>query len=418
MADMNQIIRTKSYVLHFHKEKWSFWQNKLSIKLKSFNTDVNWIQRKNAYIEKALSKWDTCNEVDLTKDQQKKVKWNLNISKADVDLFLLVIYDSLASDLPFSEIKNTILRTRDRIKYNPIFLIMLDNGSLVEDVLDIVDFDFKKEIMEILTNINITSRDKYLKIEKIKRFERVQNNINSAFKKQGMKIGWYMLVLWWIVLWVKFKLFPLLEEKFVLWMGLDREIMLWTSEKMINSFSMFILALLSVWVLALLIFIVNRQFFYSLMYKTPLLWKILQYWNTLRLLMTFTFNFDRTVEFRKKLFWITNMYFKLPEDTSLQKIGDIISYNDQAIHKKYWIDFYDPLVSVGLEQLATGWPEVVEEVSDKKIEAYIEKMQNAQESFWTIITSATILLVAVMVFIVMAAIMIISFSAMGAVKTE
>jgi hypothetical protein len=101
----------------------------------------------------------------------------------------LVIYDSLASDLPFSEIKNTILRTRDRIKYNPIFLIMLDNGSLVEDVLDIVDFDFKKEIMEILTNINITSRDKYLKIEKIKKFERVQNNINSAFKKQGMKIG-------------------------------------------------------------------------------------------------------------------------------------------------------------------------------------------------------------------------------------
>lgn len=411
-------IRNKSYLLHFHKEKNAFGKVKLNIQLKSFNVDENWYLRKNIFIEKAKARGDSCSEITLTKEQQRKITSWLKITEADVHLLLTVIYDSLASNLWFDDIKNTILQTKDRIKYNPIMVIMLENGSRVEDILEIIDFDFKRDIMEILTSHQITSRDKYKKIEKIQHFQKVQNSISWTFKKQAWKIAFYLVVLGWIVVWVKFKLFPLLEEKLVRWMWLDRDIMLGTSEKMINSFSMFIVALISVWMMALLLFIINRQAFFALMYKTPKLWEIIQYGNTLRLLMTFSFNYDKNVEFRKKIFETTNMYFKLPEDTSLQNAWEVIAYNDESLHKKWWIDFYDPLVSVGLDQLKTWWPTVVEEVTDKKIEAYIEKMKKAQDSFSTAITSATVLLVALMVFMVMSAIMIISFSALGAVKTE
>ena len=51
---------------------------------------------------------------------------------------------------------------------------------------------------------------------------------------------------------------------------------------------------------------------------------ILQYWNTLKLLMTYSFNYEFPTKFRKQTTEIVNQYFHIKENTELMKLWEII----------------------------------------------------------------------------------------------
>lgn len=413
--DWNSVRNLKNYVLIFKKNKSFFWWVSTDVVLRSYWVDERWQQKKNRDLSKSRERWENFMELNLTKDQEKRIRWVNNIQPKDVQVILDVVYDSLAAWQWYDVVKKTILATKDEISYNPIFIALLESWSNVRSIIDLVEFPFKSEITEIL-NSSDNELTKYKKIEKILYFKEVQDWIKWVFKKQWAKIWWYMAALTIILLWIKLLLFPVIEEKLVTWFWFDRDTMLWDSLFMLWIFEKLIFWLLWVAAFALLLYAVNKERFYQIIYKIPMINEILQYWNTLKLLMTYSFNYTYSTKFRQKTFEITNEYFALKEDNNLQAIWEIINYNYQKIKDKFWIKFYDPLVSVTLWTIWEWWSDTVETVVNKKIDNYIAKMKDRQDAFEWILTTVTLILVAWMVFIMIGSIIIISFNAMNAVN--
>lgn len=130
--------------------------------------------------------------------------------------------------------------------------------------------------------------------------------------------------------------------------------------------------------------------------------------------MVFGFTFNKQAEFRQKIFGITNQYFPLPENKNLHKIWEIIEYNDKNLHDKLGIDFFDPLVSIGLESLAAGWPSVVDEMVDMKLKIYVVRMKSASDAISNIVQKLLLIVVGLAAMAIASVVLGVSFNAQKA----
>lgn len=407
-------IKQKLYLLHIFETKDLIAGTKLNIQLKSFRNDLNGIERKQKFIERAISKKHKTIDLNLTKERQKQLTGGLSISEKDVSTLLNIVYDTLAINKGFETVREIIQATEHRVKYNPILLAMLDSGTTVREILEIVDFPFKMELMEVLRNDKVTNRDKFLKIKKILEFKEIQDDMSKSLKNQMAVFGVYSAIIAGIIIGVKFYMMPVIKEKLVDGIGLDEKIMLWESVAIVNAFTMFGMVLWGIFLAFFLCYIFARPLFYRILYKLPFTKSLLQSINTLRLLMVFGFTFNKQAEFRQKIFGITNQYFPLPENKNLHKIWEIIEYNDKNLHDKLGIDFFDPLVSIGLESLAAGWPSVVDEMVDMKLKIYVVRMKSASDAISNIVQKLLLIVVGLAAMAIASVVLGVSFNAQKA----
>lgn len=407
-------IKQKLYLLHIFETKDLIAGTKLNIQLKSFRNDLAGIERKQKFIERAISKKQKTIDLNLTKERQKQLTGGLSISEKDVSTLLNIVYDTLAINKGFETVREIIQATEHRVKYNPILLAMLDSGTTVREILEIVDFPFKMELMEVLRNDKVTNRDKFLKIKKILEFKEIQDDMSKSLKNQMAVFGVYSAIIAGIIIGVKFYMMPVIKEKLVDGIGLDEKIMLWESVAIVNAFTMFGMVLWGIFLAFFLCYIFARPLFYRILYKLPFTKSLLQSINTLRLLMVFGFTFNKQAEFRQKIFGITNQYFPLPENKNLHKIWEIIEYNDKNLHDKLGIDFFDPLVSIGLESLAAGWPSVVDEMVDMKLKIYVVRMKSASDAISNIVQKLLLIVVGLAAMAIASVVLGVSFNAQKA----
>lgn len=407
-------IKQKLYLLHIFETKDLIAGTKLNIQLKSFRNDLAGIERKQKFIERAISKKQKTIDLNLTKERQKQLTGGLSISEKDVSTLLNIVYDTLAINKGFETVREIIQATEHRVKYNPILLAMLDSGTTVREILEIVDFPFKMELMEVLRNDKVTNRDKFLKIKKILEFKEIQDDMSKSLKNQMAVFGVYSAIIAGIIIGVKFYMMPVIKEKLVDGIGLDEKIMLWESVAIVNAFTMFGMILWGIFLAFFLCYIFARPLFYRILYKLPFTKSLLQSINTLRLLMVFGFTFNKQAEFRQKIFGITNQYFPLPENKNLHKIWEIIEYNDKNLHDKLGIDFFDPLVSIGLESLAAGWPSVVDEMVDMKLKIYVVRMKSASDAISNIVQKLLLIVVGLAAMAIASVVLGVSFNAQKA----
>lgn len=411
-------LKQKLYLLHFYETSDIIAGKKLNIVLKSFKNDLTGQDRKQKFIEKAKQRGQRTMDLILTKERQKQLTGGLAFTEKDVTMILNILYDALATNQWFESVKKSIQLTQERIKYNPLLLAMLDSGTTIREILEIVDFPFKNELMEVLRSDQITNRDKFLKIKKILEFKSIQDDMSKSLRTQFITFGVYLTIIAGIIAWVKFYLMPLVKEKLVAGIGLDEKIMLGEANMVVGWFVTFGLCLWGFVLLSLLLYLFARPFFYRILYKLPLTRNMLQAINTLRLLMVFGFTFNKKTEFRSKLFGITNQYFPLPENTNLQSIGEIISYNDTELHRKLGINFFDPLVSIGLDSLAAGWPSVVDEMVDMKLKIYVERMKDASKALASVVQKVLLVVVAGAIAVVATVVLGVSFNAQKAFNQQ
>lgn len=412
----NQELKNiKSYVLFFKKEKSIFWKISNKVYLKSYRNDEIWTERKNKDLLRAKKSNDLFQELNLTKEQENRIKWVSSISQSDINNILEIVYDCLASSQTWWSIKDIILWSKDDINYNPIFIVLLETWISIDQIIKMVEFPFKSEIVEILDSSD-TPNIKYKKIEKITFFKDVQDWIKNVFIAQWAQLAWYLIAISAIIFWVKFKLFPLIEDKLVKWFKLDRDIILWDSLMFMWIFEKLVFCILWTTWFFLFLYIFAREKFYQFLYKFPLMKDILQYWNTLKLLMTYSFNYEFPTKFRKQTTEIVNQYFHIKENTELMKLWEITSYNYQEVKKKFWIKFFDPIVSVTLNTLKEWWSEIVESIISKKIDVYIRKMKEKQDKLSWIIQKITLVLIWCVVMIIAWSIMMISFNSLKAIQ--
>ena len=407
-------IKQKLYLLHIFETKDLIAGTKLNIQLKSFRNDLAGIERKQKFIERAISKKQKTIDLNLTKERQKQLTGGLSISEKDVSTLLNIVYDTLAINKGFETVREIIQATEHRVKYNPILLAMLDSGTTVREILEIVDFPFKMELMEVLRNDKVTNRDKFLKIKKILEFKEIQDDMSKSLKNQMAVFGVYSAIIAGIIIGVKFYMMPIIKEKLVDGIWLDEKIMLWESIAIVNAFTIFGMVLWGIFLAFLLCYIFARPLFYRILYKLPFTKTLLQSINTLRLLMVFGFTFNKQAEFRQKIFGITNQYFPLPENKNLHKIWEIIEYNDKNLHDKLGIDFFDPLVSIGLESLAAGWPSVVDEMVDMKLKIYVVRMKSASDAISNIVQKLLLIVVGLAAMAIASVVLGVSFNAQKA----
>lgn len=407
-------IKQKLYLLHIFETKDIIAGTKLNIQLKSFRNDLAGIERKQKFIERAISKKQKTIDLNLTKERQKQLTGGLSISEKDVSTLLNIVYDTLAINKGFETVREIIQATEHRVKYNPILLAMLDSGTTVREILEIVDFPFKMELMEVLRNDKVTNRDKFLKIKKILEFKEIQDDMSKSLKNQMAVFGVYSAIIAGIIIGVKFYMMPIIKEKLVDGIWLDEKIMLWESIAIVNAFTIFGMVLWGIFLAFLLCYIFARPLFYKILYKLPFTKTLLQSINTLRLLMVFGFTFNKQAEFRQKIFGITNQYFPLPENKNLHKIWEIIEYNDKNLHDKLGIDFFDPLVSIGLESLAAGWPSVVDEMVDMKLKIYVVRMKSASDAISNIVQKLLLIVVGLAAMAIASVVLGVSFNAQKA----
>lgn len=407
-------IKQKLYLLHIFETKDIIAGTKLNIQLKSFRNDLAGIERKQKFIERAISKKQKTIDLNLTKERQKQLTGGLSISEKDVSTLLNIVYDTLAINKGFETVREIIQATEHRVKYNPILLAMLDSGTTVREILEIVDFPFKMELMEVLRNDKVTNRDKFLKIKKILEFKEIQDDMSKSLKNQMAVFGVYSAIIAGIIIGVKFYMMPIIKEKLVDGIWLDEKIMLWESIAIVNAFTIFGMVLWGIFLAFLLCYIFARPLFYRILYKLPFTKTLLQSINTLRLLMVFGFTFNKQAEFRQKIFGITNQYFPLPENKNLHKIWEIIEYNDKNLHDKLGIDFFDPLVSIGLESLAAGWPSVVDEMVDMKLKIYVVRMKSASDAISNIVQKLLLIVVGLAAMAIASVVLGVSFNAQKA----
>ena len=407
-------IKQKLYLLHIFETKDIIAGTKLNIQLKSFRNDLAGIERKQKFIERAISKKQKTIDLNLTKERQKQLTGGLSISEKDVTTLLNIVYDTLAINKGFETVREIIQATEHRVKYNPILLAMLDSGTTVREILEIVDFPFKMELMEVLRNDKVTNRDKFLKIKKILEFKEIQDDMSKSLKNQMAVFGVYSAIIAGIIIGVKFYMMPIIKEKLVDGIWLDEKIMLWESIAIVNAFTIFGMVLWGIFLAFLLCYIFARPLFYRILYKLPFTKTLLQSINTLRLLMVFGFTFNKQAEFRQKIFGITNQYFPLPENKNLHKIWEIIEYNDKNLHDKLGIDFFDPLVSIGLESLAAGWPSVVDEMVDMKLKIYVVRMKSASDAISNIVQKLLLIVVGLAAMAIASVVLGVSFNAQKA----
>lgn len=407
-------IKQKLYLLHIFETKDLIAGKKLHIQLKSFRNDIAWIERKQKFVEKAIARKQKTIDLNLTKERQKQLVGWLSFKEKDVDMLLNITYDALATDQGFETVRNSIQATQDRIKYNPLLLAMLDSWTTVREILEIVDFPFKMELMEVLRNDQITNRDKFLKIKKILEFKDIQDDMSKSLKSQMAVLAAYSTIIAGIVIWVKFFMMPIIKEKLVEGIGLDEQIMLWESVQVVNAFTTFGAVLWWFFVLSFLCYIFAKPLFYKILYKLPFTKTLLQSINTLKLLMVFWFTFNKKTEFRRKVFWITNQYFTLAENTNLQSIWEVISYNDKTLYDRMWINFFDPLVSVGLDSLVEWWPTVVDEIVDMKLKVYVTRMKDASNAISNIVQKLLLLVVGMAAMVIATVVLWVSFNAQKA----
>lgn len=405
----------KKYVLFFRNVSSLFWKKTTQVSLRSYKVDQRWEERMNKDLTRARLRKENFQELNLTKSQEKELRWISSINQEDIKLILDVVYDTLATWDWFSKVKETILQTRTEIDYNKIILILLDQWVQIQNILNMLDFPNKSEIMEILDSWD-RSESKYNKIEKVLFFQDVQNSIKRTFYMQVWQLTWYLVFISWVILAMKFMLFPLIETKLVWWFWLDREILLWDSIMFIWLFVKLVIVLLTVASIFLFLFIFLRERFYQVLFKMPWIRDILLYWNTLKLLMSFSFNYNFNIKFRQKVSEIVNVYFKIPENQSIQEIWMIVSSNYKEIKKKYWIKFFDPLVSTSLDTLSSWTSDVIERIVDKKINLYIRKMREKQEIISSLLKTVTLILVWWAIFTMLLSVMTISFNAMKAAQ--
>ena len=407
-------IKQKLYLLHIFETKDIIAGTKLNIQLKSFRNDLAGIERKQKFIERAISKKQKTIDLNLTKERQKQLTGGLSISEKDVSTLLNIVYDTLAINKGFETVREIIQATEHRVKYNPILLAMLDSGTTVREILEIVDFPFKMELMEVVRNDKVTNRDKFLKIKKILEFKEIQDDMSKSLKNQMAVFGVYSAIIAGIIIGVKFYMMPIIKEKLVDGIWLDEKIMLWESIAIVNAFTIFGMVLWGIFLAFLLCYIFARPLFYRILYKLPFTKTLLQSINTLRLLMVFGFTFNKQAEFRQKIFGITNQYFPLPENKNLHKIWEIIEYNDKNLHDKLGIDFFDPLVSIGLESLAAGWPSVVDEMVDMKLKIYVVRMKSASDAISNIVQKLLLIVVGLAAMAIASVVLGVSFNAQKA----
>lgn len=407
-------VKQKLYLLHIFETKDLIAGKKLHIELKSFRNDPAGLERKQKFIERAIAKKQRTIDLNLTKERQKQLTWGLSFKEKDINVLLNILYDTLATDRGFEEVRNAIQATEHRIKYNPLLLAMLDSWTTVREILEIVDFPFKMELMEVLRNDSITNREKFAKIKKILEFKDIQDDMSKSLKNQMAVFGVYSVIIAGIIIWVKFVLIPIIKDKLINGIGLDEKIMLWESIQVVNAFTMFGVSLWVIALLVLLCYMFARPLFYRVLYKLPFTKTLIQSINTLRLLMVFGFTFNKQAEFRQKVFGITNQYFNIPENKNLHKIWEVIEYNDKVLHDKMWINFFDPLVSVGLESLTSGWPSVVDEMVDMKLRIYVTRMKDASKAISNIVEKVLLLVVAMAALAIASVVFWVSFNAQKA----
>jgi len=404
------------YILVFDTSKDIFWNVSSNIYLKWFPNDQRWLDRKEKTLSTLKDKNVQYIELSLTTDQKRNLWNNITIHKNDIEQLLEMSFDALASDETLESVKRKIQDTKDLIKYNPIILILLEQWWKVVDLLNWLEFWFKKEIMEIISNDKFTSRDKYKKIEKILFFKQVSDWIKSSFRTQMIIFWAYMVVMFWILMWVKYGVFPLIISKLWWWFWLNVDKMIETPQSMINWF--FYLMMTALWSLAAFfsIYFFNKSYFMSLLYKIPKLGTILQLWNTLNTIILFTFYYQKKEQFRDKIYELISSQILIDNNKNLHDISEISLYYLNELNKKYWILFIDPLVPISFKALMTWWWQVIEEVSERKINIYLEKMQKAQKAFSAYLNGFTIAVVWLMLMLTMWAVLSISMWSLSALQ--
>lgn len=412
----NEILKNKTFFLHtYYTDKA---KKNIVLKLKSFPNNESWLMREKAFIEKVKAKWQDCKKLQLTKEQQRKLSSGITLKEKDIRIVLDILFDTLATGGNIDKVQNVIKMTENKIKYNPLILIFFNSWYKLIDLLRIANFSNKTDIMEILTDSKKTPLEQYEKIKKIKKFEKITDKIRTSLVWQALKIGWYMIVMLWIAMYTKLNLFPMMVKKFVeegvLWEGMTREMVVWSSEKNIDIFFYVIIGLISVVWIMFLLYLFSKSTFYYIMYKIPWFKKFLNYLNTIRLLMIYGGNFINPIEYRRKVFELTNEYFNLKEKQDLQSVGTITEYIETTLRKNKWIEFFDPLASVSFEELIKGWAGKVEESTNMKIDLYVEKMEATQVKINGIISNLSLMLIGWMLIVVMMSISLISFNIMDA----
>ena len=393
--------------------------NKNGIELFKFNMqNENFIDKKNKIKNRFLKKWITPIDLSLVIWENKKLleeSTKRKITQRDIDLLIEVIKATISWQKTPDDAKKTILELKEELNVHPIFVFLLNNWFSILEILQRLDFDFKTEFIEIVWNKSISPYEMFKKLEFIWKFKEKIDLINKKIQSQFSAIFWYLLMTSWLILWVKFWLFRLLKTKlWAYWLDVDK--MIWFSSQLITYYFYFL-----IWILIFVVFLIiaritSKPLYNKIIYSIPWLWKVFEYWNTIKLLIIFSFYSNNIIEFRKKIYdsllkW--NFNIKENKESEIDKVINKYIYD---VKKKHNINVFFQLWIIWLSELKMWWNEILNKVVENKIEYISQLIDQEQEKFEKILWWVSKFVIWTAVWITAIWILQISFGAIWAMK--
>jgi len=390
-----------------------------NIFIEKFPITEKWIKKKRNKIEKLNKQKIAPIELTwLTKEEIKEInESNKKITERDIDNLLLFIYSALSWKQDISSIKNDIFTVQKYLpkkeKLNPIILILLKLWYWPLEILKKVEFQNKTEILEILSKWNLTADQKRQKMKDINKFSSKLKELKSKIIWEFIKAWAYLVVVTWLIFWLKFVLFPLFQQKLSdFW--LDASKALWPSMHLVDLYFKFLIVLWIIWIIFLLIYLVSRDTFWKIIYKIIWLWKVYTLWNTLKWLILFSFYKADSVALRNKIYdEIIKKYFKIKRNENYSEISEIYFWYLQDVNKKYWVLLFDPRKILILDKLKLSTDKDNEEIIRDLIESIMEEIDQNLLIFSGIVWIVSKIMIAIALIIVALAISLISISAMN-----
>jgi len=381
----NKKAITYCYVI-FNDWKW--------IKLKKFPNTKEWVVSRNKFIEILERKWAYYRiEDQLSKNQEKELKlatWK-KIEKKDIHILLELIVSSLASWLTLSSLTSYLINYNRFIKLHPLIIYLLKQWNSLVDILKLIDFDFKQEILQILSEEHETPENMYKKLKQILHFKNSLDNLRKTLNTLIMKIVFYSAASITLIILLKIKLLPLAKEKLWLFFN-DVDKIVETPETLAN-YVFYIYWF--IWII-ILFFIILRIFskkrFNIILLKMPLIKDIMMYWNTLKALIVFSFYYNNIYKLKEKLeeLVITPVLWNYKIDLK-DNVEDIYLNVLEDLKNKYKIDFFYIIWILWIWKLIEWKEENRQQVIENKVNLYLHEITLIQEKIWTYLNWAILI---------------------------
>lgn len=395
-----------SYILFFDKK----------ISIKAFSNTESWMKSRLNFLNILRMKWTHYKILEWVSwplEKELKIASSKPIKKNDVEILINLVISSLASWENLSSLSKYIADYKEFIKIHPLIIYLVSNGTPLLEVLKLLDFDFKQEIIQILSEEHETPEEMYKKLNQILIFRDSLSNLKWKLVWLWWKFAWYAAVSISLVFWLKYKLIPLSKEK--IWMFLPNIDQVLKEPEALANYVLYIYS----WIVAtILFFIILRLFskkrFNILMMKIPIIKDIYIFWNTIKWLVIFSFYYNNTAKLKEKL-WDIVIHPIIPDYKIeiKENIEEIYLNILKNIYKSYGVNFFYIIWILWLKNLVESSQENRQKVINSKINVYLEKIEESQEKLWSILNVVLFASIWIVVWVMFMAIFSITFWSMS-----